>query len=314
MSTGIKTWIGVVAWLAFVVAAQTAPTGPAWTLVLLTFAALVLMPLALDLVFERRDAGKIARAMRWARNGQMPAAALLALACGLRPGLAAMALTIPWAALTALLAAVGFGRMLRDMWSRPIDRLSTDVGLIYVVIGGIWAMADRGGLRPLRLDPEIVALTAAHFHFAGLLLPIIAGLVLRQMPDSRFAARAGVGVALGVPAVALGITAGQLGWSPAIEAAAGSALALSAMAIAILQIRWALDATTTSAYARVLLGISGASLFFAMLLAVAYAIRGFTAPLPWLGLPHMRAIHGTLNALGFALCGALGWRSTALRA
>jgi hypothetical protein len=49
-------------------------------------------------------------------------------------------------------------------------------------------------------------------------------------------------------------------------------------------------------------------LFFAMLLALAYAMRAFAAPLPWLGLPQMRAMHGTLNALGFGLCGALGWR------
>lgn len=308
MSTGVKTSIGAVAWLAFVVSARTSPAGPAWTLVLLTFAALVLVPLVLDLVNERRDSGKTARAMMWAKNVQMPAAALLALACGLRPGFIALLLAVPWAVVTALLAAVGFGRMLRDAWSRPIDRLSTDVGLIYVLIGGVWLLADRGGLRPLRLEPEIVALTAAHFHFAGLVLPIFAGLVLRQMPESRFAARAVIGVALGVPAVAFGITAAQLSWSPAIEAAAGAGLALSAMAIAILQIRWAMDATTALKVGRVLLGISGIALFFAMLLAAAYAVRGFTVLLPWLGLPQMRAVHGTLNALGFGLCGALGWR------
>ena len=309
MSTAVKTWIGAIAWLAFVVSARTSPEGPAWALVLLTFAALVVVPLALDLVAERRDSGKTARAMTWAKTLQLPAAALLALSCGLKPGLVALGLAVPWAAVTALLAAVGFGRMLRDAWSRPIDRLSTDVGLIYFLIGGVWTMADRGGLRPLRLDPEIVALTAVHFHYAGMLLPIFAGLVLRQMPESRFASRAVVGVALSIPAVAFGITASQLSWSPAIEAAAGTALALSAIAIAILQIRHALDAIDAPMIGRILLGVSGVALFFAMLLGAAYAIRGFAAPLPWLGLPQMRAIHGTLNAIGFGVCGALGWRS-----
>jgi hypothetical protein len=313
MTTRAKTLIGTVAWIAFAITAHTSPLAAPWTEVLLVFAALVLAPLAFDLVTERRDAGKIARSMRWISYGQLPAAALLAFACGLKPGLWALLAAIPWAAVTALSAAVGFGRMLRDAWSRPIDRLSADVGMIYLLIGGVWALADRGGLRPMRLDSEIVALTAVHFHFAGFLLPIFTGLALRQMPDSRFAARAAVGVALGVPAVALGITVTQLGASPAIEAAAGCALALSAMAVAILHVRWAWDNQTAATGSRILLGISGASLFFAMALSVAYASRAFVSFLPWLGLPQMRAIHGTLNAIGFALCGALGWRGMDLR-
>ncbi len=308
MTTRTLTLIGAIAWLAFGFAAHAAPAEPAWTEVMLTFAAFVLMPLALDLVSERRDTGKIGRSMTWVRFGQLPAAALLALAAGMRPGLWTMLLAVPWAALTALLASIGFGRMLRDKWSRPVDRLSTDVGLVYLLIGGVWTLADRGGLRPLNLDPGIVALTAVHFHFAGFLLPIFSGLVLRQMPNSRFASRAVVGVALGVPAVALGIAGSQLGWSPVIEAAAACALALSAAAIAILHIRWALDTPTAPPLARVLVGVAGTSLFFAMLLAAAYGVRSFATPLPWLGLPQMRAIHGTLDAVGFGLCGALGWR------
>lgn len=313
MTTRARTIFGAIAWIAFLVAARPSPTAPAWAEVMLAFAALVLTSLVLDLVSERRDTGKIGRSMTWVRYAQLPAAALLALACGMRPGLWAMLVAIPWAALTALLASIGFSRMLRDKWSRPIDRLSTDVGLVYVLIGGIWALADRGGLRPLNLDPTIVTLTAVHFHFAGFVLPIFSGLVLRQSPESRFAARAVVGVVLGIPAVALGIGGTQLGWSPAIEAAAACALALSGMAVGILHVRWALDTQTAPALARALIGISGAALFFAMILAAAYGVRSFATPLPWLGLPQMRAIHGTLNAIGFALCGALGWRVHAAR-
>lgn len=308
MTSRTRALIGAIAWIAFAVAARTAPTGAGWTQVLLAFAALVILPLTLDLVQERRDAGRTARAMRWALALQLPAAACLALACGMKPGLWALLASIPWAVVMMLLAAVGFGRMLRDAWSRPIDRLSSDVGLIYGVIGGVWLMADRGGVRPLGLSAEIVGLTAAHFHFAGLVLPILAGLVMRRMPESRLGARAAVGVALGVPAVAIGITATQLGWTPAIEAAAGCGLALSAMAVGILHVRCALDATDAPMGGRVLLGIAGGALFLAMVLSAAYAARSFATPLPWLGLPQMRALHGTLNAVGFALCGVLGWR------
>jgi hypothetical protein len=37
-------------------------------------------------------------------------------------------------------------------------------------------------------------------------------------------------------------------------------------------------------------------------------MRAFVAPFPSLGIPQMRWLHGTLNALGFGLCGVLAWR------
>jgi hypothetical protein len=140
-----------------------------------------------------------------------------------------------------------------------------------------------------------------------LLLPLFAGLVQRELWFWRFPARAAVGVVLGVPAVALGITSTQLGWGPSLEKAAGVGLALAGMAVAVLHVRIALDgkhATVT----RVLLGITGASLFFGMVLATLYALRTSVAIVPWLGIPQMRMLHGTVNAIGFGLCGVLAWR------
>lgn len=55
--------------------------------------------------------------------------------------------------------------------------------------------------------------------------------------------------------------------------------------------------------------LSGVSLFFGMALAAIYALRAFVLPLPWLDIPWMRALHGTLNAFGFGLCSMLAWRS-----
>lgn len=312
MKSSTKFWIGAVAWLAFVAAARSTPVAPAWTHVLITFCALVLVSLVFDLLVERRDSGKTARAFTWAGNAHLPAATLLALSCGLRPGLWALLLAIPWVAVTALFATVGFGRMLRDAWARPLDRLATDVGLGFLVIGGLWLLVDRSGLRPMQFAPEIIALTAAHFHFAGFLLPLFAGQVLRQMPESRFAARGLVGTVLGVPAVAVGITVSQLGGTPAIEAAAACGLALAGMTIGILHVRWALDERQATMLVRTLVAVSGASLFFAMILSISYAARNYVTMLPWLGLPQMRAVHGTLIAFGFALCGALGWSGYAL--
>lgn len=299
---------GALAWLGFVAALRPGPQHETWTHVLIAFAALVLVPLALDLIVERNDAPRTARWLGWAGAAQLPAALALAFACWLRPGVGAALLTLPWLAFTALLAAIGVARMLRHGLARPLDRLCTDVGLMYALIGGLWVLADRGGIRPLGFDAGIVALTAAHFHFAGLLLPLFTGLAARQMPDSRFIARAAVGVVLGVPAVAAGITAAQLGLGPALETAAGLGLALAAAVVAILHVRLALD-STASPLARGLIAVAGVSLFFGMVLAACYALRAYMTALPWLGIPQMRALHGTVNALGFGLCGVLGWRA-----
>ena len=79
------------------------------------------------------------------------------------------------------------------------------------------------------------------------------------------------------------------------------------MAVAILQVRIALESRFGWGN-RVLLGIGGAALFIGMVFAVLYALRGAFAGSAALDLPQMRLIHGTVNALGFALCSVLGWR------
>lgn len=146
-----------------------------------------------------------------------------------------------------------------------------------------------------------------HFHYAGLLLPLVAGRVVRRFPGARFAASAAVGVVLGVPAVAAGISATQLGRGPAFECAAGWGLALSGLGVALFHVRLALESKNAASVCA-LWAVAGVALFFGMPLAAAYATRAFGAPLPWLGIPAMRALHGTANALGFGLCGVLAWR------
>jgi hypothetical protein len=36
-----------------------------------------------------------------------------------------------------------------------------------------------------------------------------------------------------------------------------------------------------------------------------------TGVAPWLGIPQMRMLHGTVNAIGFGLGGVLAWRRMA---
>jgi hypothetical protein len=226
-------------------------------------------------------------------------------------GLAALA-AFPWVGVCGIVAVTGCLRATREGAQRSLDKLCGDIAMIFMGIGGAWVFADRAGFQPLHFSPAIVELTAVHFHFAGLLLPLFAGLTVRSFPDSRFAARAAVGVVLGVPAVAVGITTTQLGCGPAIECAAGCGLALAGAAVAVLHLRLAVQ-SNGSAIERGLFLIAGTSLFFGMLLAGLYALRAFVLLLPWLDLSLMRALHGTANAVGFGLCGTLAWRGWSRR-
>ena len=307
MSAVLRASIGGLFWAAFVFAQGVNLYGEAWSEALLLFAALVLVPLVLELFADEEAPERSKRLLTVAENMQLPAGLLLGVACVLTPGPWAALATLPWLGFALLLAVAGFSRMKSGGLSRELHLLCADVALMFLAIGGLWTLADRGGVAPLGFAPGMVSLTAVHFHYAGLLLPLFAGLAQREMWMSRMASRAAVGVVLGVPAVAFGITATQLGWSPTIEAGAGCGLALAGMAVAVLHVRLALDARW-SLSARILLGVAGASLFFGMVLAAFYAARSLSAPASWLDLPQMRAVHGTVNALGFGLCGVLGWR------
>ena len=309
--TGVKNaLVGGAVCIGFAVTRAPGPYQDGWVQLALLVAALVLVPLALALFTEVEPPPAAERWLARAAILQLPAALLLAVACWLPRGAWGAVAALPWMMFTSFLAGAGFLRIQKGGIRRDLHLLAADVALMFSAVGGAWTLADRGGFRPLGFDSQIVALTAVHFHYAGLLLPVFAGLAQQQMWMSRLAARAVVGSVLGVPAVAIGITATQWHWSPAIEAGAGCGLALAGMAVAVLHVRLALDAKWPP-LTRTLIGTAGVSLFFAMVLAALYASRAFVQSAGWLGLPQMQALHGTVNVLGFGLCGVLGWRHAA---
>jgi hypothetical protein len=58
--------------------------------------------------------------------------------------------------------------------------------------------------------------------------------------------------------------------------------------------------------ARVMLAISAASVVAAMVFAGIYALGKYNGRV-WLDIPEMAAMHGVINAVGFSLCGLVGW-------
>jgi hypothetical protein len=240
---------------------------------------------------------------RAARIAQLPAALSLGLAFLLPPGIPAVILATPWIAVTGLLAAVGLLRIRRRTF-RPLSDLCIGAALVFASIGSLWASFDRAGFRPLDFDSVIVLLTAVHFHYAGFVLCTMAGLALRRVRGG-LASLAGIGVIVGVPCVAAGITSTQLGARPLWECLAAWLLSASGILAAFLYLFLATQRGQPR-IARILWAISAISLFASMILAATYGARSF-APIAWLTIPWMRALHGSANALGFALAALLGW-------
>jgi uncharacterized membrane protein (Fun14 family) len=246
-------------------------------------------------------------AWRAVKAFQTPAALLLGAALFLPQGLVAAGLSFPWLLLTGAVALLGAwlgAWRLRRRGTGDLIEVCLAAASIYLFVGGLWAMADRLGLRPLAFDPAIVLLTAVHFHYAGFILPLVTGLAIRRARRGPVAL-AGVGVIAGVPLVAVGITTTHLALGSLIECWAAWLLAVAATATAALHIRLARQPVWPRAV-RGLWALSALSLTAGMVLAALYGSRSF---LPWYGLdiPWMRALHGTANALGFGLAGLVAW-------
>lgn len=303
--------VGGLTWLIGVIVLRPTLTDRGWAEAILMLAALCLFPLALRLATadQHTSDGRLARLITWL---QLPAALLLGGAFLREPGPAATALALPWLATLSLTALLGLRRLLRHrQWLSA--RACVDVSLIYVLIGGAWAVLDRAAMRPLDFAPIIVLLTAVHFHYAGFVLPLVAGLAVRPS-NPRLQGAVAVGVLSGIPIVAIGITATQLGLSPLFECLAALWLALTASAVGVLHLRLSSD-TRWSRSVRVLWGSAGATLLASMGFAALYGSRSLLPPawIAWLDIPTMQAIHGSGNSLGFALPALLGWCLVAQR-
>ena len=294
--------VGAVVWVVALLVLRPSPLEVIWAKFLLLLAPLVLLPLGLRLARSAADDG-LDRPWRAVTLAQPPAALLLGGAFLLPQGFTAAVLALPWLATTGLIALLGLARVRRHA-SGSMHALYIDAGMVYVAVGGGWAVLDRLGLRPLDFEPVIVLLTAIHFHYAGFVLPLVAGLIIRRA-GGRAARVAGVGVIAGVPLVAVGITTTQLGLPPLLESVAVWLTAAAGMLAGWLQVKLALGPGRPPLI-RCLWMVAGVSLIASMALAALYGSR-FQAPLAWLDIPWMRAVHGSANALGFGALGLLGW-------
>lgn len=268
----------------------------------LLLAVAVVVPLGLALVPPPAAPGLAPSIYRAATLLQPPAALLAVVAFLLPVGRAAGAFALGWLALTAIVACYGLARFLAHRFARA-EEVAIDAGLIMLPVGGGWLICSRAGLQPGGFSEPIIALTAAHFHYAAFGALLLAGLVGRHLPPGRAAARAlyrpiVAGIVAGIPLVALAIS-DLLPEPPGALLLTVSLLGLSGL-IATLLPRLRHPA------ARALLIVSALAPLLSMTLACGYALR---EQYPALALPiaQMVRFHGLVNALCLILCGLLAW-------
>lgn len=305
MTAGRRAVIGGGVWIAWVFLSVPNLHHGRWAEALVLFAALVLVPLIIEVADgpARMSAGR--QWLGWAARGQLPAALLLVVSFGMDSRIWAVATGTGWALVLLAMAASGAVQLRKASPWRAVEACN-EAGLVFGAVGAAWLMADRAELRPLGFSKDIVLLTAVHFHFAGLILPVLAARALGAVASGKVTTAIAWAVIAGVPSVAVGITATQLGWSGTIESAAAIVMSTAGLAVAVVHV-WLGVATRRAVWVRCLWVTAGCSLFAGMLLSALYGVRGFFAPWPWLDIPWMRALHGTVNALGFAGCGTWAW-------
>ena len=266
----------------------------------LLLSPLALLPLAVALIEPTMHS----RGWRFAAWFQLPTATILLVAIALPPGPLAAMLAFPWLTLTSLIALLGLASLF-DRTKRTPSGFAISAGLMYVAVGGAWTFASRLGRG---FEEPLVLLTGAHFHYAGLLLPILVGLGTRAVPG-KTANLTCILVIVAVPAVALGITlASQEYYLP--ELVGALLMTVAGILAGILQLRLAVHASSPLPCG--LFAFSGVSLIVGMILAAAYAIGNYAERIGhsyggWLTIPLMIRYHAAINVFGYALPGLLAW-------
>ncbi len=280
--------IGFIVWLVLWLPIPFAGRVPGLVDRLFLLAPLAIVPLGMCLQL-------LPRAVRMA---QPVCAALVIFSMLSRTGIAAGLLTVPWLLLGAACGLIG---LLRLRWGglQHVDRLCLYAALIYWPVGCLWLVISRLGMNPLGFNDDIVLLTAVHFHYAGFAALTMLGMTGRFTQGTVYRVT-GWGAITGIPFLALGIT-----FSPSLECAAALLLASSLVSAAGITAVVVLPRVAHRG-ARVMLAVSAASVVAAMVLAGIYALGRYNGR-DWLDISEMAALHGVMNAVGFSLCGLVGW-------
>ncbi len=254
----------------------------------------VVVPLGLRLLGEREDPLVAAWARVWPVAGAVGVVSMLLPRGGVAVGMAVL-----YAGATVALALTAPVRLLRTRSLSPAE-IAVLTALVTPAVAGLSLVAERAGHELWGFELPVLALTVAHFHFAGFAAALVAALVAHTT-RGPFAAVA----ALTVPAGTLLVLAGYFVGD---ELELAGAVVLTAGMWVVGWLTWS-EVRTRSAntVTRALLGTSAVVLAATMVLALSWAAGHVWDAVPHLSVTWMAATHGVANALGFAVCGLLAW-------
>src|SRR5215472_4601566 len=115
----------------------------------------------------------------------LPGAIFATVGFRLPVGRAAGLATLPWFVVAVFLAVDGLARLIRTRL-RSFQEFCFAFGEGYALVGALWLAASRLGLQPVGFREPIVLLTAIHFHYAGLMAAVLAGLAASSMRTPLF--------------------------------------------------------------------------------------------------------------------------------
>ncbi|MBK8562966.1 MAG: YndJ family transporter [Saprospiraceae bacterium] len=294
--------VGGSIWLLWLLVQHPHPLNAGWGHGLLLLAALVVVPLAVELL-THAPPFFMSMILQGLKPYQLPAAMLLSMSFYMGNGWLAMLLAMPWFGVLMAVAVVGLVQLKRSGWGTA-SLFSLSASMAYLAVAGVWLVLERMGIYPLGFSPDIVFLTIVHFHYAGFVLPLLAGLATRRLGQPIYGQILCYFTVAAVGLLAVGITLTRLGIDADWEMASAWLMALTASGVALMHFKLAL-LEKISLIIKLLWLCSAMALLGGMLLAGLYGSR-FIAPIAWLDIPMMRALHGTLNAVGFGLLGVLG--------
>ena len=257
----------------------------------------LVVPLGLALV----GGDAVDRVRRW----WLPAAVAASVALWLPRGAWAAALAGVYLAVTVALALCAPVRLVRvsrsagrAAWPRETAVLTA---LAAPSVAAVALVAERAGYSLFGFRLEVLALTVAHFHVAGFVAALVAGLVCRAAGDGVAARLAALAVPVGTLVVLAGFFAGE--W---VELAGAVVLTAGMWVVAWLTWRQ-VRPRAADRVARALLGAGAVTLVATMALAVSWAL-GEAAGVPHPSVTWMAATHGAANAVLFGACAVLAWR------
>ena len=194
---------------------------------------------------------------------------------------------------TLVIASHGVNRFLRRGFTNTAE-IMVDIGLIYIVMGGLWFLAFHLQLNT-GFSPIITWLTAIHFHYSAFLLCITVGLIGR-LHMTRYYKICCVVIAAGPMLVALGIT-----FSRFIEIISVSLYVLAIFSICFLVIKWPLPRVQS-----LFIRLAFLTLCFTIIWSFLYAYSNLTGT-NIVDIPDMLDFHGLFNCFGFGLAVVITW-------